>query len=260
MYKIIVFIVVFVSLSIVTVGANLIWNGDSETSGARIGLGNGSVLDLLTTDTELPPELPIYNKLSGGRQPNVGPVEKIQVGPAVKIHRSTFPSAHSEYNYVEFDTHLGPGSNSNMSQLFDVDATQEYIASFLSRPRMNRSGGIGTNGSGGGSAVGTNGSGGGSGGGTNGGGGNGIEGYLNDPVDEIDVADGGNPVIAAVIPDFYPPVGGENPGDFPDDLGKNLLSPRPVNSAAPVPEPATMLLFGAGLASLVGYRLRRRKS
>jgi hypothetical protein len=28
---------------------------------------------------------------------------------------------------------------------------------------------------------------------------------------------------------------------------------------APVPEPATMILFGAGLAGLVGVRLRRKK-
>ncbi|HFQ80608.1 MAG TPA: PEP-CTERM sorting domain-containing protein [Desulfobacterales bacterium] len=32
-----------------------------------------------------------------------------------------------------------------------------------------------------------------------------------------------------------------------------------VNSAAPVPEPATMLLFGIGIAGLAGSRIRRKK-
>ena len=31
------------------------------------------------------------------------------------------------------------------------------------------------------------------------------------------------------------------------------------SESTPVPEPATMLLFGTGLAGLVGSRLRRRK-
>lgn len=33
-----------------------------------------------------------------------------------------------------------------------------------------------------------------------------------------------------------------------------------LNDSEPVPEPATMLLFGSGLASLVGTRMRRRKA
>jgi hypothetical protein len=32
-----------------------------------------------------------------------------------------------------------------------------------------------------------------------------------------------------------------------------------INTTAPVPEPSTMLLFGAGLAGLIGFRRRKRK-
>jgi hypothetical protein len=41
-----------------------------------------------------------------------------------------------------------------------------------------------------------------------------------------------------------------------DDFQINV---NPVNEAAPVPEPATMLLFGTGIAGFVGSRLRWKK-
>ena len=245
MYKTTVFIVVFISLSIATVGARLLWDSGSKRSGDPIDLQNHLALDSLTNSRR-----PVYHGPFDEGQTNVRPgVEKVWVGNELK--RSHFYSTHSVYNDVEFGTYLGSKLNSNMSQSFDVDATQEYIASFMDRPSMNRSSrGSSSSRHGGGSA--SNRSGSGSGGGSVG---KSVPGYLNDPVPEIDVADGGNPEI----PDWvYPPVSTENLGDFPADSRKNPF--RPINSFTPVPEPATMLLFGAGLASLVGYRLRRKKS
>jgi hypothetical protein len=43
-----------------------------------------------------------------------------------------------------------------------------------------------------------------------------------------------------------------------DGQSISLTSNR--DAAAPVPEPATMLLMGTGLASLIGGRFRRKKA
>lgn len=254
MYKITVFIIVFISLSIVTVGARLIWDSGSKKSARAIDLQNDIALDSLTNS-----RWPVYHGSIDEGQTNVRPGGgKVYGGNG--LQPSHFYSPHSGHNGFEFDTHFGSRSNSNSSQFFDVDATQEYVASLEDLASMDRSrhdvsssrlgGGSASTRSGGGGSVG-----GGSGSGS-GSGDNGLPGYSRDPVPEIeDVANGENPEI----PDWvYPPVSDEILGAFPIDSPKGHFIP--VDSVSPVPEPATILLFGAGLASLVGFRLRRKKA
>lgn len=82
------------------------------------------------------------------------------------------------------------------------------------------------------------------------------------------------PVVNQIPPEFV--VSSENPPIFtgpspiPEKPGNNPLEPRPdkfelpdnstINSPAPVPEPATMLLFSTGIAGLAFSSLRRNKN
>jgi len=47
--------------------------------------------------------------------------------------------------------------------------------------------------------------------------------------------------------------------DYKIFLDKTVIDIQISENAAPVPEPATMLLFGTGLAGLAGLKLRRKK-
>lgn len=74
-------------------------------------------------------------------------------------------------------------------------------------------------------------------------------GYYHGEAEDIFLAAGVHSIsiyVSAVVPGF--------------EHGQGFLSIGSVSDVAPVPEPATMLLFGTGLAGLAGRSLRRKKS
>lgn len=230
MYKTTIFLVVFISLSIVTVGANILWDRGSKKSGSPVDSQNQLALDSLSD-----PRWPAYT----------GPSEegKKKVKSGDERERKSLYSNHSADHDAESDRSLG--SKWDSKEGFDVEATQDYIAALMARPDQNKRGG-GIDSSSRGRGI----------GGRSGGGG-GSSGSDGRVPEAYGVADGEK----QDIPDWvtsYSPFGDEKPGDLPDELGTSYLMPFDLGN--PVPEPATMILFGAGLASLVGYRLRRKDS
>lgn len=245
MYKIAVFILVIISLSIVTVGASLIWDRGFKRSGPPVDLQNDIALDSFTNIRP-----PAYNAPFDEGQKDLGQgVEKVVIGN--EIPRSRFSSVHTISNDVEFDPSPSSESIFYRPQSEDVDATQEHIASSRKPPSVNstsrgsspsRRGGRGSGGSGPSRAT------------TSGGGPSPAITSGGDP--NLPIISDGDPPLP-IISGIYPP--GHEPLDhFPGPPIRDNFGPS--SSPAPVPEPATMLLFGAGLAGLAGYRLRRKKS
>ena len=61
-----------------------------------------------------------------------------------------------------------------------------------------------------------------------------------------------NPSVSLIPNGFL-----DSPSDGPSSNGANAITADAASAADPVPEPATLLLFGSGLAA-IAYRLRRR--
>jgi hypothetical protein len=171
----------------------------------------------------------VYNSLPGGWYKGAGT-------SGIEVQYNTVVGAHSSNYYVELDSHYGDNTNSSMHQDVFLYAGQ-YDLSFMYHARTN-----GSNDD------------------------NGIMALLG--TDEIgriskklsdmtaDVWELVTWTLSIETKGLYQlgfaAYGNDNSlGGFIDSVS--------LNASAPVPEPATMLLFGAGLAGLVGARLRRKK-
>jgi hypothetical protein len=109
---------------------NLVQNGDFETVDEREGLWNNHQLDQLGTSS---PTWDVYESLPGGWYSDVG------AGIEVEYDGTVVP-AHTPYHYVELDSHPGPDSNSSLLQDIFFENSGAYILSFWYRPRTNNDG------------------------------------------------------------------------------------------------------------------------
>ncbi len=113
-----------------TANANLIVNGDFETTDGRIGLVNGKALNNLNSPGST---WDVYDAIPGW-------TSSYPTDAGIEIQYSgTVIQAHSGNHYVELDSHPGPNSNSDMTQSVFLNPGL-YELSYFYSPRTNNNG------------------------------------------------------------------------------------------------------------------------
>jgi len=107
--------------------ASLVANGDFETVDGRVGNAKSLRLDSFDGITG---RWDVYTSLPGGWMTGFGPGIEVQYDGVVV-------NAHSLYHYIELDSHPGPDSNSSMYQDIVFSDPGLYELSFWYHPRTS---------------------------------------------------------------------------------------------------------------------------